>query len=190
MKKGNMKRLCPYCRVPYPRSDEGLMMQMTNRIGKNDPEAIHELGSAYYRGRAGLPRDYTKATELWKRAAELGCARAHNALSGAYQHSQGVEKDMEKAMHHCTLAAIGGHEYARHTLGLFEALDGNMSIAMKHFIIAAMSGLEEALKEVGEGYRAGHVTKDEYANTLRSHQDSCEEMKSESRARAIEYSES
>ena len=188
MKKGNMKRWCAFCRVPWPTSEE-MVMQMTNRIGINDPEAMHESGSAHYRGRAGFPQDYRKAEELLKRAAELGCARAHNALSGAYVTGQGVEENKVKALRHLKAAAVGGHETARHRHGLFEKCRGNMDRAMKHFIIGARSGFDESLKAVGEGYRAGQVTKDEYGNTLRAYQDSREDMKSEPRARCIKFLE-
>jgi len=41
---------------------------------------------------------------------------------------------------------------------------------------------------VSEGYTDGHVTKDEYANTLRAHRASQDEMKSEQRAIAEEHS--
>ena len=40
---------------------------------------------------------------------------------------------------------------------------------MKHFMIAAKAGFDLSLKEVGEGYKRGHVTKDEYAQTLRAY---------------------
>lgn len=61
---------------------------------------------------------------------------------------------------------------------------GNMDRAMKHFMIAARSGMDVSLKEVGEGYKAGHVTKDEYASTLRVYKDAVDEMKSEQRTKA------
>jgi hypothetical protein len=55
---------------------------------------------------------------------------------------------------------------------------------MKHYMIAARGGLDNSLKKVGEGYKAGHVTKDEYARTLRAHKQATEEMKSEQRTKA------
>ena len=55
---------------------------------------------------------------------------------------------------------------------------------MKHFIIAACTGLDESLKGVGEGYKAGYVTKAEYTRILRAYRDSRDEIKSEQRARA------
>ena len=35
----------------------------------------------------------------------------------------------------------------------------------EHYMIAAKSGYDNSLKAVGVGYKAGHVTKDEYAIT-------------------------
>ena len=63
---------------------------------------------------------------------------------------------------------------------------------MKHWMIAARAGYEKALKKVGEGYKAGHVTKDEYATTLRAYQCSVDEMKSKQRdiAAAKKFDES
>ena len=118
------------------------------------------------------------------RAAELGSINAHNYLSHPYMAGDGVENNEEKAVHHYKLAAIGGHEAARHCLGMWEGKNGNMELACKHFMIAARSGFDDSLKKVGEGYKAGFVTKDDYAKTLRAYQVSMNEMKNEQRATA------
>ena len=73
---------------------------------------------------------------------------------------------------------------ARLNLGMIDKHIGRMDRAIKHFVVAARSGFDIALKEVGEGYKAGHITKDEYASTLRSYKDAADEMKSEQRTRA------
>lgn len=88
---------------------------------------------------------------------------------------------MEKTLHHWKLAAIGGHEVARYNLGTMEE---DIVKSMKHFTIAARSGFDESLKAVGDGYKDGFVTKDEYANTLRAYQVSVAEMKSAQRTEA------
>ena len=62
-----------------------------------------------------------------------------------------------------------------------------MCRAMKHFMIAARSGYDESLKKVGEGYKAGHVTKDDYTKSLRAYQCSLDEMKSEGRTKATNF---
>ena len=63
--------------------------------------------------------------------------------------------------------------------------NGNLNRAMKHFMIAAKSGYDISLKEVGKGYKAGLITKDEYARTLRAYQDIINAMKSEERTEAV-----
>ena len=69
-------------------------------------------------------------------------------------------------------------------LGCIEEIDKNIDRAMKHFMIGAKAGEDDSLKKVGEGYKAGYVTKDDYASTLRAYQVSVDEMKSEQRSEA------
>jgi hypothetical protein len=67
-------------------------------------------------------------------------------------------------------AAIGGHPWARFHLGLHDARSGRVKRAMKHFIIAANHGLDDALEEVKQGFVHGVVSKEDYAAALRGHQ--------------------
>ena len=101
-------------------------------------------------------------------AAKLGSIEAHDQIARCYKNGfgKGVKWDMDKFQYHTELAAKGGHEVARHNLGLMEKMTGRMDRVMKHFMISASSGFELSLKEVGEGYKAGHVTKDDYTKTL------------------------
>ena len=185
MREGNLKQWCALCRVPTPSpyTDEIFVKRLMKRANANDPSGFFVLGGIYRRG-GELSQDATKSFEMMNKAAELGLPMAHYNVYVAYLTGYGVERDLDKAVRHLMLAAIGGDEVARHKLGIQEAQLGNMNRAMKHFMIAARSGYDDALKEVGEGYKAGHVTKDEYANTLRAHQNSRNEMKSEQRSRA------
>jgi len=181
MKKGNIKLWCALCRMPLPKNDKEIMKRNKKRMSLGDAEAFYALGCSYQDGDWGLPQYYNKAMELWTNAAELGLITAHYNLGLVYYNGRGVDRNMKKAIKHYKLAAIGGDEAARHTLGYIEEGKGNMERAMKHYIISARSGYGESLKAVGEGYKAGHVTKDEYANTLRAHQVSIDEMKSKQR---------
>ena len=147
----------------------------------------------YFHGSWGLQTDKIKAMELWNQSAELGVCRAHYNLALSYWNGDGVEEEYKKALHHYRLAAIGGHESARHMLGCLENDMGNlnrardnMCRAMKHYMIAAGSGFDESLKAVGEGYKTGWVTKGEYAST----QVSIDEMKSEQRTEAMKHKKS
>jgi len=194
--KGKLKKWCPLCRVPSPgvpshHSNKETMKRFEKRMKLNDADAFCRLGYTYFTGERGLPKNSKKACELWIKAAELGSLDGHSCVARAYLAGDGVEQHAGKAFNHYKLAAIGGDEKARHNLGLIEAYnrDYDYDRAMKHFMIAARSGNEESLKAVGAGYKQKHVTKDEYAMTLRAHQHSCDEMKSEQRMKATKLSD-
>ena len=78
-----------------------------------------------------------------------------------------------------------GDVAARHNLGLIEGHAGNHHQAMKHFLIAARAGSKLSLDVVKKGYMHGHVTKEEYATTLREYQKSQDEMTSDARDKAL-----
>jgi len=181
--KGNIKRLCPFCRMrlpksneesPHPSSDNEWLKRIKDRMELSDAEAFYELAEHY--------RDGENLVNALNSAAKLGSIRAHARFAAAYFRDLGIEENINiekaKALHHCKLAAIGGHEIARFHLGAIECKNGNMDTAMKHYIISAKSGYDGALKVVGVGYEEGYVTKDEYASTLRAYQVSTDEMKS------------
>lgn len=60
----------------WSRGDfEAAVRQWQNPADKGDPDALFNLGQAYKLGR-GVPRDLTKAEELYRQAAQKGHARA------------------------------------------------------------------------------------------------------------------
>ena len=187
--KGNLKKWCTLCRLPPPETNEEKLRRYHKRMELNDANAFFVLGCAYQDGdeNLGLSRDMKKASELLIHAADLGSCQAHYHIGQAClnlaiekdDNETQDESDIDMALHHMKLAAIGGHERASYYLGLNEAIDGKMDLAMKHYIIGARGGFEECLKKVGEGYKARHVTKDEY--TLRAHQSIKNDMKSKQR---------
>ena len=184
MDKGNLKDWCAFCRQPNPNSLEELMERVKKRIAMGDAEAFHWLGGQYYDGNGYFSQDYNRAFTLWNKAADLGSVRTHNALALAYDSGDVVERDVKRAFHHYKIAAIGGHEYARYYLGVFEYDNGDIDRSIKHYMMAARNGFDESLREVGGAYKAGHITKDQYLATLCAYQDSQAEMRSEQRTKA------
>ena len=57
---------------------------------------------------------------------------ADKRLGDAYSRGAGVEQDGKKARYHFEIAAMGGHENARHALGSIEEVSGNRRLGMYH----------------------------------------------------------
>ena len=177
--------LCPFCRTPTPTTDKKYIEMIKTRVDASDAIAMNSLGSYYSNGSHGLSQDHTKALELYHQAAGLGYAEAYCSIGYAYQHSRGVGCDEKKAVRFYELAAMGGDSHARHNLGAFEASEGNLKRAAKHWLISAEGGHVGALKNVKLLYLGGeYVTKDDYTTALRAYQKYLNEVKSPQRDEA------
>ena len=73
---------------------------------------------------------------------------------------------------------------ARHNLGVRAKNAGNYERALNHYMIAVRGGDTDSVKAIQRMYVGGHVTKDQYANALRSHQAYVNEIKSDQRDKA------
>ena len=189
MAESGAKELCPFCRTPYAKSDKEEIIRLKKLMEKGNPNAYYQLAGYYDNGSCGLPQDLAKANELYLKAGELGHAGAYYNLGNSFQNGQGVEVDRKKAKHYFELAAMNGSVKARYNLGATEYNAGNHQRAFKHFQLAASAGLKESLDMVKKGYMAEHVTKEEYANTLREYQKSQDETKSDARDKAQAFYE-
>ncbi|KAL7523143.1 hypothetical protein ACHAXR_000040, partial [Thalassiosira sp. AJA248-18] len=144
---------------------------------------MHMLGSRYFMGE-GVPQDFRKTLELYHQASKLGCTKSHYSIGHVFYNGEWVEKDMKRARYHWECAAMEGHVLARHNLGIFEENAGNMSRAMKHFMISAGFGDDDSLKKIRDGFSDGHATKDDFEKALRAHKESIDEMQSDLRDEA------
>ena len=184
MEMSEGKDLCAFCRTPPARSREEQIKRLHKLMDKGNAIAFGSLGACYFNGTHGLPQDWTKANDLFLKAGELGCAESHYNLGNSYREGRGIEVDMKKAKYYYELAAMKGNLQARVNVGSAEGKAGNHHRAMKHFMISAKAGHEEALDGVKKGFLKGLVTKDEYASTLRAYQKIQDEMKSNAREKA------
>jgi len=180
---------CPFCRIPNPKSGEEVVKRMKKRREVGDVMAIYNLACDYRDGTCGYPQDYTKALELYHRAAELGSATANSSIGSVYYYGEGVEIDLKKAFHYYEVAAIGGNVKARFNLGNHEASAGDMERALKHHMIAARGGYADSLKRIKQMYTNGHATKDDYTKALQSYQAYLGEIKSDARDAAAALSD-
>ena len=180
-KSGNIMN-CPYCKAEIAgKKNEEHVKELMKREVANDAGAILALGNSYYIGLIGLQQDQERAMELWKRAADLGYSHAHYNLGNEYRQGG----DVKKAKFHYETAAMAGHEEARYILGIMEGKSGNIERAVKHFRIAASAGSHLAMDNLLEIFKQGLLPRDFIESALTSYNNSCAEMRSESRDAAI-----
>ncbi len=175
--EGGLEHRCAFCREPIiQKSDEEIDRNNIQRAKANDPNALYQEGCI-----CDEEGDYKGAFENWTKAAALGDMMSHFNISNLYAEGKGVEKDEKKKIYHLEEAAIGGHPDARFNLGCEEYKAGKIERAMKHYIIAAKLGEDDALQNVKDGFRGGFVTKEDYEYTLREHQAAVDATKSKQR---------
>ena len=177
-RKARLQHTCPFCRERPPSSSEEYHKRRMKRVEMNDPVALCHEGIEQ-KGKG----NYIKAFEYFTKAAELGNVEAHFMLSDSYL-GNGVEKDMEKVMHHLEEAAIGGHPDARCNLGCHVGNNGDYARAVKHWIIAANLGENYALVNLKQWYKCGIVSKEDFAAALRAHKAAVDATKSPQREAA------
>jgi TPR repeat protein len=85
---------------------------------KGDAAAELALGRAYHLGQMGLPVDYAKAADLYRKAAAQGNGKAMYNLGYLYHHGQGFPVDDTTAQHWFQKAADKGVPAAYLELGL------------------------------------------------------------------------
>ncbi len=137
----------------YYKSDIGKAVEYyTRAVQKSDPLAMNYLGLHYYRqGTASVftaeeqnvaaegssQRNLRKAAELFKRAHELGCARAANNLGVCYEQGAGVERDIEQAFTCYKDAADRKYAQGMFNLGYLYLQKAKTTKLMEHFERAA-----------------------------------------------------
>ena len=176
-KSGNNDK-CPFCNSDravkaYDEEVEDIRM----RVEANDAGAICQLGSYYHGGNGGLQQDWEKAMELYARAGQLGCSKAHNSMADVYTQ----RGDMKKAKFYLEAAAMAGHEGARCNIGMAEAKSGSMERAVRHWTIAASGGEFYAMHNLLVALENGEVSRESIDSTLTAYNKSCAEMRSEAR---------
>ena len=177
-------RKCAFCRTRWPKSNREVVQSLEKRVELDDPIAIYNMGCYYRDGTNGYTQDYTKALELFHRAADLGFAGAYNSIGYAYNSGEGVDVDKKKARHYYELAAIGGDPIARYNLGEMDEEAGNMERALRHFMIAVRGGYSKSLNMIQKLWKNGFASKEDTTEALQLHQTYLNEIKSDQRDKA------
>ena len=119
------------------------------------------LGSAYFKGET-KPKNFAKAAEYYRQAAEQGYAPAQRQLGYCYSKGCGVEKNHGLAVKWYTLAAEQGYAQAQCDLGICykngENVTRDYAKAFKWYFRAAEQGYAQAQCYLGLCYYYGEGT--------------------------------
>jgi hypothetical protein len=176
---------CPFCLAERHRLDfhdeqdenRDNIADVMKRVQANDAGAMCRLAQYYSHGLGGFQQDHAKSTEIYARAAELGCPKAHCILGREYQQGG----DGKRAYIHFEASALAGNEMARYSLGCIEFNSGNVERAVKHWKIAASAGSFRAMDAMRTVFVVGRVSREMIDSTLTAYNTSCAEMRSEAR---------
>jgi len=147
-------------------------------------------------GFGGFKKDEARSNKEFLYAASLGSREACTVVGHCYKEGDvGIEKDIEMSKYYYQLGAVKGCPTARVALAHYDADEGDLQTAVRHLMIACRRGSDEGLQFLGELYRRGLkkssqacVTKDQYAEALRTHKDFVDLVSSKSRIDAAKYS--
>ncbi|MCD8286114.1 MAG: sel1 repeat family protein [Clostridia bacterium] len=89
---------------------------LTEEMENGNAEAACELGAYYYTGRIG-EQDFTRAVELYKKAAEMGSRQANENLGYCYYYGRNMPKDYEKAYFCFVKGALDNHPISMYKIG-------------------------------------------------------------------------
>ena len=126
-----------------------------------------------------------------KERLNIGQRRLHwvaqYQLSVMYEEGDGVEKDIKKQLYHLEEAASVVIHQQGTILEIYENARGRDDRAVKHFIIAAKLGYDDALEAIKTYFASGFVSKEDFEAALREHQAAVDATKSAKRKEAYAF---
>jgi TPR repeat protein len=130
-------------------------------------EGHHQKGLAYYKSK---PPDHVNAAVWYRRAAELGHARAQNDLGWLLQNGWGAPRDDVQAVHWYRQAATQGYAIAQTNIGWMyqngRGVPRDYAQAVKWYRLAVAQGEPTAADNLGILYRDGTGIQRDYAEAL------------------------
>ena len=176
---------CAFCPTPSPTDDIELVKRYMDRVNKDDVKAIIEMADIYFFGHHGVPKNGTKALQLFHRAADLhvGDAKACHRLGIIFTYGALGCKSTSEDLKYLQLAAKKGYVGARNELGRIELSAGNLDAACMHWCSAAKKGSKYALKKLRKLSDMNKLDKATFENILHEHVIAHDEMRSDERDR-------
>lgn len=132
-----------------------------NEESENEETSAEEnllSGELYYLGK-NVEKDYYKAMEYFKKAADEGNEQAESYLGLFYEKGYGCEKDIKKSLYWYKKAALKGNIFSQYSLGFIyyegEEIEQNLDCAFKWYKEAAEKGFAPAQYALSYLYKNG-----------------------------------
>ena len=133
------------------------------------PQELFDLGRAYAMG-IGVAKDYKKAVDWYKKAANQGHARAQYNLGEMYEYGNGVAQDYKKAVFWYKKAANQGHADAQNNLGFMYSegigVEQDDKEAVSWYQKAANQGNAAGQENLGWMYKRGKGVAKDYKKAV------------------------
>lgn len=132
---------------------------------ENDIDSLYSFGEMYYYGR-GVPQDFSKAAECYRKAAEKGNAKSQFSFGVMLENGKGVLQNYAKAAEWYKKAAEQGHAIAQFNLGVMyyhgRGVLQNYTKAAEWYKKAAEQGIAQAQFNLGHMYYHGQGVSQDY----------------------------
>jgi uncharacterized protein len=142
---------------PAPVPDDSMRV-LIDKARNGDPEAQYDLGLAYESG-SGVPKDYAKALDWYRRAADQGSRSGLRAVALMHDMGLGVKQDYGTAVQGYIQAAEMGDVTAENNLRVMyergDGIGGDYAEAAKWYQRASDHGNLRARGNLGALYVKG-----------------------------------
>ena len=143
--------------------------KLEERVKNGDTDAMYNLAYMYQYGN-GVDVNYTKAIELYEKAANLGNSSAMNNLAFMYERGKGVDVNYAKAIELLERATDLGNSDAMYNLAFMyqygEGVAVNYAKAIELYEKAAGLGNSNAMNNLGYMYEIGKGVAVNYAKAI------------------------
>lgn len=132
---------------------------------------LNQKGDDYYFGTNGVEKDYEKATDYYRLAAEQGYATAQYNLGNMYKYGLGTGRNYTEAVRWYRKAAEQGNASAQNNLGFCydngQGVERDCDEAVRWYRKAADQGYANAQNNLGYSYQHGQGVDKDLAEAVR-----------------------
>lgn len=166
------------CQRQSMRDEDTITQYLIKMANEGKPMAMCKLGYLYLNPRA---KDENEALKWLERASDAGEGLASRFLGDYHIHRS--KGDTSKSQSYYQKSVDQGHVPAYVGLGVCQMSRGRYEEGILSIRKSLICGLQDnsTCKELGDAYRDGLITKDEYASTLRANQEAVSACKSKGR---------